>query len=97
MSEPGTIYYTLNGSTPSLTSTPYSGPVTISSTETLKYLAVDLAGNQSPVYTQIYTIDKIPPKVLTTTPTNKKTMSQERLQLLLNSVKTSNPVHTIRI
>jgi hypothetical protein len=31
---------------------------------------LDLTGNQSPVYTQIYTIDKIPPKVLSTTPKN---------------------------
>ena len=70
MSEPGTIYYTLNGSTPSTTSAIYKGPITISSTTNLKYLAIDLAGNKSPVYTQTYTIDKIPPKVLSTTPKN---------------------------
>jgi hypothetical protein len=61
MTEPGTIYYTLNGSTPTLTSARYSTPITISSTETLKYLAIDLAGNPSPIYSQTYTIDKIPP------------------------------------
>jgi hypothetical protein len=38
----------------------------------LKYIASDLEGI-SPVYTQTYTIDKIPPKVIKTTPTNKKT------------------------
>ena len=70
MSEPGTIYYTLNGSTPTTTSAMYKGPITISSTTNLKYLAIDLAGNKSPVYTQTYTIDKIPPKVLSTTPKN---------------------------
>ena len=69
----GTIYYTLNGRTPTLTCAKYSRPITISSTTTLKYLAVDLAGNHSPVYTQIYTMDKVPPKVSKTTPTNKKT------------------------
>ena len=73
MSGYGTIYYSLDGSTPTTESATYSGPITISSTSTLKYLAVDIAGNQSPVYTQIYTIDKIPPKVSKTTPTNKKT------------------------
>lgn len=69
----GTIYYTLNGSTPTLTSAQYTGPITISSTKTLKYFGVDIASNQSPIYTQTYTIDKIPPKVSKTTPTNKKT------------------------
>ena len=67
MSEAGTIYYTLNGITPS---TKYTGPIKISKTTTLKFLAVDLAGNLSSLYSQTYTIS---PKVTTTTPTNKKT------------------------
>ena len=73
MSEAGTILYTLNGITPTITSTKYTEPITISKTTILKYLAIDLAGNLSPVYSQTYTIDKIPPKVIKTTPTNKKT------------------------
>ena len=70
MSEPGVIYYTLNGSSPTLSSAIYKGPITISSTTNLKYLAVDTAGNKSPLYSQTYTIDKIPPKVSTTSPSN---------------------------
>jgi len=70
MSESGTIYYTLNGITPTTT---YTGPITITKTTILKYLAVDLAGNKSPIYTNTYTIDKIPPKVIKTTPINKRT------------------------
>ncbi|UTB32380.1 MAG: chitobiase/beta-hexosaminidase C-terminal domain-containing protein [Methanobacterium sp. ERen5] len=73
MSEAGKIYYTLNGTTPTSKSTLYSKPISITKTTTLKYLAIDLAGNKSPVYSQTYTIDKIPPKVTVTTPTNKKT------------------------
>ncbi|WP_048186455.1 chitobiase/beta-hexosaminidase C-terminal domain-containing protein [Methanobacterium lacus] len=73
MSENGTIYYTINGTTPTTKSTKYTGPITISSTKTLKFFAVDLAGNKFPVYTQTYTIDKIAPKVVSTTPTNLKT------------------------
>lgn len=72
MSEAGSIYYTLNGSTPTKTSTKYKGPITISKTTILKYFAVDLAGNKSPICSQTYKIDKITPKILTTTPTNRK-------------------------
>lgn len=62
MSEAGTIYYTRNGATPTTSSTKYNGPLSITSTTTLKFIAVDAAGNKSPVYIAKYTIDKIPPK-----------------------------------
>jgi parallel beta-helix repeat protein len=70
MSEAGTIYYTLNGSTPSLSSSKYVRSLIISSTKTLKYFAVDNAGNKSPVYTVSYLIDKTAPKIVSTTPKN---------------------------
>jgi len=66
----GTIYYTLNGLTPTKTSKVYTGPITITSTTILKYFAVDLAGNKSSVYTMNYTIDKTAPKVTSSTPVN---------------------------
>ncbi|WP_158304899.1 outer membrane protein assembly factor BamB family protein [Methanobacterium lacus] len=68
MNDYGTIYYTLNGKTPTTVSNRYTGPITINSTTILKYFAVDLAGNKSPVYTNTYTIDKTAPKITTTTP-----------------------------
>ena len=70
MDQAGVIYYTLNGATPTTASTKYTGPITIQSTSTLKYLAVNLAGNKSPIYTNAYTIDKTAPKVASTTPRN---------------------------
>ncbi|MEO9294162.1 MAG: chitobiase/beta-hexosaminidase C-terminal domain-containing protein, partial [Nitrososphaera sp.] len=48
-SEPSTIYYTTNGSTPTTSSTVYSTPISISNSTTLKFFAVDTANNASPV------------------------------------------------
>ena len=70
MSEAGTIYYTLNGTTPSTKSSKYTKPLIISTSKTLKYFALDLAGNKSPVYTQKYIIA---PKIVSTKPSNLKT------------------------
>ncbi|MGB9200896.1 chitobiase/beta-hexosaminidase C-terminal domain-containing protein, partial [Methanobacterium sp.] len=73
MSEKGTIYYTTNGAIPTTTSKKYTGPITITSTTNLKFVAIDLAGNKSPVYTNIYTIDKTAPKIVSTIPKNDAT------------------------
>jgi hypothetical protein len=45
--EPATLYYTLDGSTPTTASTQYSGPIAVDISLTLKVLAVDNVGNQS--------------------------------------------------
>lgn len=68
ISELGTIYYTLNGTTPTTSSSRYTGPITITKTTTIKYMAVDLTGLGSNIYSQTYTIDKTPPKVTSTMP-----------------------------
>jgi hypothetical protein len=70
MNKNGTIYYTTNGTIPTNESNEYTGPITISATTTLKFMAVDTEGKQSPVYTQTYTIDRIAPKVISTYPKN---------------------------
>lgn len=61
MNVAGTIYYTTDGSTPTTASTSYSGPIKVSSSETLKFIGVDQAGNSSAVQTQVYTITTPPP------------------------------------
>ena len=68
MSEPGNIYYTLNGTTPTTNSILYTKPITITSTTTLEYVAVDLANNKSVTNTQSYVIDKIAPVIIKTNP-----------------------------
>lgn len=54
---PGTtIYYTTNGSTPTTSSTVYSGPISVSSTETIQAIAVKSGFSASPVGSATYTL-----------------------------------------
>lgn len=55
--EAATIYYSLDGSNPTTSSTVYSSPIEVSATATLKYIGVDSANNTSTVQSSIYTIN----------------------------------------
>jgi hypothetical protein len=55
-SEPGNIYFTLDGSEPTTGSSLYSSPIDITGTTTLKAMAEDQAGNQSEVLAATYVV-----------------------------------------
>ena len=61
----GSIRFTVDGTTPTATSAAYSEPIVIDSTTTLKWRAVDRAGNLESVRSQTVSVD---PAVADTTP-----------------------------
>ncbi len=63
------IYYTLDGTDPTASSTTYTSPLAISATTTLKFFAIDQAGNVETVKTEAYTFDFTLPVVTGSTPT----------------------------
>lgn len=83
-----TIYYTTNGSNPTTSSTKYTAPLSIVSTTTLKFMAVDKAGNQAPIQTQNYILS-----IVTNTNTGK---TYSTIQDAINDPLTLNN-HTIMV
>lgn len=59
VNEPSTIYYTTDGTTPTKTSTVYTGPIQVGTTTTVKYFAVDAANNAETPKTETWTIHEV--------------------------------------
>jgi hypothetical protein len=55
-SKQGAIFYTIDGTVPNTGSPFYQEPISITASCTLEFMAVDLAGNQSQIYTESYVI-----------------------------------------
>lgn len=59
--EAATIYFTTNGDTPTTASAQYSAPIALTADFTLRYFAVDAAGNASAPASQAYVVRTSPP------------------------------------
>jgi N-acetylneuraminic acid mutarotase len=72
-----TIYFTTDGTTPSASSTVYTGPITVSTTETIEAVAVAVARGyaDSAVASAMYTINPPPTFTLATSPASLTVIS----------------------
>lgn len=90
-SEPSAVYYTLDGSAPSVNTARYTQPITITAGGTLRYFARDAVGNSSEMKTEAYLLDAIPP-VLAVSTLGDGAFTNSEILNVSGSVKDDNGV-----
>ena len=60
LNETGTIHFTLDGTEPTTDSLVYQAPIAVSETTTIRFMAVDLAGNRSETESSTFVLNEIP-------------------------------------
>ena len=92
-SEPGTIFYTTDGTTPATVASgstkAYTAPFALTGNTTVKALAVDAYGNASAVITRAYTVLDTTPPVVTVTPPAGSYPANQQITLAANEVGAS--------
>ncbi len=88
------IYYTTDGSTPTVHSNVYSAAIAVKQTTTMKAMAIAGGYANSPVVTVIYTIGLVTPTVTVTPSSNSITTAQPLTVAVGVSGGTDNPVPT---
>ena len=88
--EPATIFFTIDGSDPTTSSPQYAVPISISASLTLKFVAVDAAGNRSPVVSASYVIQNASRKAIYGSGSNRPLNATDRAYFELYFF---NPLH----
>jgi len=88
--EAGSIYYTTNGTQPTTASAKYSAPISITDSCTLKFFAVDPAGNSEVVRTAAYTVTGRVTLTLTSAGTGRGTVTSTPSALVCNTGCSAN-------
>lgn len=70
------VFYTLDGSEPSLSSFFYSGSISLTSNTDVKAIAIDTFGNTSSIITRLYIVDDVSPVIDSLSMSNKDSVDQ---------------------
>lgn len=79
-----TVYYTLDGRSPTTASPQYTAPLSITRTSILRFMAVDVAGNRSIDRREIYIVDGTAPSQLQAVPAGGEYATTQQVRLSSN-------------